>query len=265
MALGRKLSDARKRRGVSQSEVASATRMKVQIVNSLEEEDFSKIAAPIYGKGFIKLYAEYVGLDPQPLIDEYMNEFVNPAPPPTAATIDEAVREVSSEEITPSHTQETAPEEQAEGKLEPAEPVEEEPDLFSSSYKQRIQKTAPSAGNRPPKKTGFDFNKLKQVSKEALTRAKLECSKGIQVLVEATTRFTRYLRSRQWRLPKPSIPQTPGKKIAVGAGILLVVILVISSLHSCFSRTEKPKPAPETEVQRELRPAFDPPEPFVDR
>ena len=32
----------------------------------MERDDFSRIAAPTYAKGFIKLYADYLGLDPGP-------------------------------------------------------------------------------------------------------------------------------------------------------------------------------------------------------
>lgn len=82
MPIGEQLVKARISRKLTASEVAAATRMKVQIVEALEREDFDKIAAPIYGKGFIRLYAEYVGLDPKPLIDEYMMRFVSPPPEP---------------------------------------------------------------------------------------------------------------------------------------------------------------------------------------
>ena len=72
MALGQQLHEARLARKETASQVAAATRMKVQIIEALETEDFSKIPAPIYGRGFIKLYAEHVGQDPQPMIQEYM-------------------------------------------------------------------------------------------------------------------------------------------------------------------------------------------------
>ena len=72
MALGEQLRNARLAMKLRPSEVAAATRMKVQIVEALEREDFSKIAAPIYGKGFIRMYAQHVGLDAKPLIDDYL-------------------------------------------------------------------------------------------------------------------------------------------------------------------------------------------------
>ncbi len=73
MALGRILREAREARGLSISDVAEHTNMMVQVVGELENEDFHRIAAPIYGRGFLKLYAELLDLDVQPLIDEFMD------------------------------------------------------------------------------------------------------------------------------------------------------------------------------------------------
>ncbi len=80
MSLGQQLKQARLRMNLTASEVASATRMKVQIVESIEDENFSVFAAPIYGKGFIRMYAEYVGLDPVPLMQEYALNYTRSAP-----------------------------------------------------------------------------------------------------------------------------------------------------------------------------------------
>jgi cytoskeletal protein RodZ len=69
--LGQILKEARKKKNVTASQAAAATRMKVQAIEALERDDFSRMAAPMYARGFIKLYAEYLGLDPAPLIREY--------------------------------------------------------------------------------------------------------------------------------------------------------------------------------------------------
>ncbi|MCX7591631.1 MAG: helix-turn-helix domain-containing protein, partial [Kiritimatiellae bacterium] len=82
MSLGEELRSARVARGLTPSQVALATKMKVQTVEALENEDFDRIAAPIYAKGFIRLYAQCVGLDPAPLIEEYTRRFV-----PQSATV----------------------------------------------------------------------------------------------------------------------------------------------------------------------------------
>ena len=81
MAIGPILREARQNKQLTTSQVAEMTRMKVQIVDDLENDDFHRIAATIYGKGFIKLYAECVDLDPEPLIDDYMEQVGSPQPP----------------------------------------------------------------------------------------------------------------------------------------------------------------------------------------
>lgn len=72
-SFGQTLRQAREAKGLTCSQVASQTRILVQIVEEMENEDFHRIAAPIYGRGFVRLFAECVDLDPQPLIREFMD------------------------------------------------------------------------------------------------------------------------------------------------------------------------------------------------
>ena len=74
-SIGKMLRQAREERGYTQSQIADSTRILVQIIKGLEEEDFSSIVAPIYGRGFVKLYAEVVGLDPKECIDAFMEAY----------------------------------------------------------------------------------------------------------------------------------------------------------------------------------------------
>jgi transcriptional regulator with XRE-family HTH domain len=142
MALGNILKEARMRKELTPSEVAAATRMKIQLVQAIEQEDFSAFPATIYGKGFIKLFAECVGVDPAPLIDEYVNKISNnnatqPAPIPkskkilldTEPLIDETAAEKKTKKekqpekiINPAAEQEITP---------PQEDKQVEEDLFS--------------------------------------------------------------------------------------------------------------------------------------
>ena len=69
---GKTLRSAREAKGYTVSQVAEMTHLKSSAVEGLENEDFSMIAAPIYGRGFVKLYCEAVGLEPKPLVDEFM-------------------------------------------------------------------------------------------------------------------------------------------------------------------------------------------------
>ena len=69
---GKTLRSAREAKGYTASQVAEMTHIKPSVLDGLENEDFSMIAAPIYGRGFVKLYCEAVGLEPKPLVDEFM-------------------------------------------------------------------------------------------------------------------------------------------------------------------------------------------------
>ncbi len=81
MALGEILRNAREQKGCSASAVAESTHLKVQVVEDLEREDFRRIAAPIYGRGFVKLYAEFLQLDPEPLIRDFMDLYAGARAP----------------------------------------------------------------------------------------------------------------------------------------------------------------------------------------
>ncbi len=81
MAFGEILRNARVQRGLSPSDVAENTHLLVQVVEDLEREDFRRVAAPIYGRGFVKLYAELLELDPEPLIREFMDLYAGARAP----------------------------------------------------------------------------------------------------------------------------------------------------------------------------------------
>lgn len=75
MALGQILREARIRRGYTESEVAERIKMNAQMIVDLECENYSRIAAPIYGKGYVRKYAEFLGIDYRPLVEEFKNTF----------------------------------------------------------------------------------------------------------------------------------------------------------------------------------------------
>ena len=69
---GKSLRAAREAQGLTIRQLAETTHMVPTMIENLENEDFSRIAAPIYGRGFVKLYCAAVGLDPKPFVDEFM-------------------------------------------------------------------------------------------------------------------------------------------------------------------------------------------------
>ena len=72
---GKSLRAARETKGYTIGQLAEITRLAPSTITELESEDFTRIAAPIYGRGFVKLYCEAVGLEPKPLVEEFMNIF----------------------------------------------------------------------------------------------------------------------------------------------------------------------------------------------
>lgn len=80
---GETLRKAREAKGLTTSQVAEKTHILVQIINAMEHEDFSRIKAAIYGRGFVKLICECLEIDPKPLVAEFMDIYEGRRPPIT--------------------------------------------------------------------------------------------------------------------------------------------------------------------------------------
>jgi cytoskeleton protein RodZ len=72
--IGTALREAREEQGRSVEEVALQLRARVAQVAALESEDFAAFGGDVYAKGFLKSYAQVLGLEPQPLLDTYRRE-----------------------------------------------------------------------------------------------------------------------------------------------------------------------------------------------
>jgi hypothetical protein len=73
--LGRSLHEARVRRGLELAQVAAETRIRTRYLRALEEERFERIPGSVYAKGFLRAYADHLGLDSQLFLDEYNARF----------------------------------------------------------------------------------------------------------------------------------------------------------------------------------------------
>lgn len=71
-SIGENLREARHNKKVSLEDASRATRIKIEILEQLESDEFDRLAAPTYTKGFLRLYAEYLGLDSQSIVDAYL-------------------------------------------------------------------------------------------------------------------------------------------------------------------------------------------------
>ena len=64
------------RRGVDFAQAELATKIRGKYLRALEDEQFEVLPAQTYVKGFLRTYAEYLGLDGQLYVDEYNSRFV---------------------------------------------------------------------------------------------------------------------------------------------------------------------------------------------
>jgi cytoskeletal protein RodZ len=60
---GKKLSQARLAKQLTIDEVAHATKLRPDKIVALENDDFSRFGSIAYGKGFLQIYARYLGID----------------------------------------------------------------------------------------------------------------------------------------------------------------------------------------------------------
>lgn len=130
MDFGETLRKAREAKGLSCSQVAQRTRILVQIIEDMENNNFKRIPAAIYGRGFVKHYCECVDIDPIPLVQEFMSVYSGhrspvstrdvmpphveqpiapPAPPPPPTSVEPPPHPVPSQNAPEPMPESTAP------------------------------------------------------------------------------------------------------------------------------------------------------------
>ena len=74
--IGNSLREARLRQGLDFPEIEQATKIRGKYLRALEEEQFDVLPAQTYVKGFLRSYADYLGLDGQLYVDEFNSRYV---------------------------------------------------------------------------------------------------------------------------------------------------------------------------------------------
>jgi hypothetical protein len=74
--IGNSLREARIRQGLDYPQVELATKIRAKYIRALEEEHFEVLPSGTYIKGFMRSYAEFLGLDGQLYVDEYNSRHV---------------------------------------------------------------------------------------------------------------------------------------------------------------------------------------------
>jgi cytoskeleton protein RodZ len=68
MTAGAVLAAKRGERGLTIRNAAAATRIRPDYLAALEADDLERLPGPVYVKGYLRTYARYLGIDPEPLV-----------------------------------------------------------------------------------------------------------------------------------------------------------------------------------------------------
>jgi hypothetical protein len=243
----------REKKGVTVTQVAEATRMMSQIVEDLERDDFRRIAAPIYGRGFIKLYAEYLSLEAEPLMREFMEVYTGTRTPKVAPQVVVPLphADPSAEPVVPLPAR-TAPigESAAEGAhppsaapanlTRPASPGE--PDLFSLAAvrSEAGRSVADPAGETQPPRIRPAEAAVSPVQEGAPRPPRKFSPPGASDPMKAASALF-----PRWRLTR--------RQLMIGGGVIVGVVLLALLVRGC--RKSPAQPRPPVSVERVLKPA----------
>ena len=74
--IGTSLREARSRRQIGLPQAEQATKIRAKYLRALEDERFDELPSETYVKGFLRTYADYLGLDGQLYVDEFNSRYV---------------------------------------------------------------------------------------------------------------------------------------------------------------------------------------------
>jgi transcriptional regulator with XRE-family HTH domain len=92
-SLGARLRQQRERRRISLASIASETKISVLLLAGLERDDFAHWPYGIFGRAFVRAYAQAIGLDPDPIVKEFLELHPDPAEVGVGALAEESAAE----------------------------------------------------------------------------------------------------------------------------------------------------------------------------
>jgi cytoskeletal protein RodZ len=71
---GEKLRRERENRNITLREISDSTKINKRYLEALERNDFDSLPGGVFTTGYIRTFAESIGIDPEPLLEDYRNE-----------------------------------------------------------------------------------------------------------------------------------------------------------------------------------------------
>ena len=97
-SFGTHLKEERERRKISLDEISASTKISTRLLHALEDDHFELLPGGIFNKGFIRAYAQYLGLDEEQVISEYLEASgALPAEEKAEGSVPAAVVEIRTE------------------------------------------------------------------------------------------------------------------------------------------------------------------------
>jgi len=73
-SFGEELKRERELREITLREISEATKVNLRYLDALERNDFERLPGGVFNKGFVRAYAEYIGVDPETMVNAYLLE-----------------------------------------------------------------------------------------------------------------------------------------------------------------------------------------------
>lgn len=73
-SFGETLKRERELRQISLREIAEATKINLRYLDALERDDFRHLPGGVFNKGFVRAYAQFIGIDPETMVTAYLEE-----------------------------------------------------------------------------------------------------------------------------------------------------------------------------------------------
>ena len=72
---GIKLRRLREERGVSLRQISEVTKISVNVLETLEQNNISELPGGIFGRAIVRSYASEIGLDPEQVVRDFLSQF----------------------------------------------------------------------------------------------------------------------------------------------------------------------------------------------
>jgi cytoskeletal protein RodZ len=75
--LGEELKRERELRDISLREISEATKISIRILEAIEHNNYKILPGGVFNRNFLRAYAQFVGLDPESVVNKYQQQVVN--------------------------------------------------------------------------------------------------------------------------------------------------------------------------------------------